>query len=117
MGEYRQKMVLAQEMRKVLENLMFDLRETSENSIQGVPADGLWHDRIDFIQAQLGNMEYIAKGGRLFRINNGHILMVADNIRDLRIRRQKMTPDIIEVQIEAKKNVLLTSNLKIRLPH
>ena len=112
--EFRQKTVLAHELQRVLEPLMFDLREARENTID-VPADGLWHDRISFIEGQQGVMEYLVQRGRLFRINNGKILMVADNIADLCIRRQKETPDILEVRIKAQKNVSLVSNLRIRV--
>ena len=94
---------------------MFDLSEAHENTILDVPADGLWHNRISFIQARQGAMKYLIKGGRLFRINNGRILMVADNISDFRIRRPKETPDVLEVQIKAQKNVSLVFNLRIKI--
>jgi len=113
--EFQQKTVLAQELRKVLENLMFDLSAARENTIMDVPADGRWHNRITFIQGRQGTMEYLIKGNRLFRISNGRILMVADNIADFRIRRQKEIAGILEVQIKAQKNVSLISNIKIRI--
>jgi len=113
--ELRQKVILAREIHGVLENLLFDFTEARESSIQGVPDDGLWHHRIDFDQIQLGPMEYMLKAGRLFRINDGRILMIADNMVDLRLRRQRQSPDILEVQLKAKKNVTLTINLKVRL--
>ena len=113
--EFQQKTVLAQELRKVLENLMLDLSAARENTIIDVPADGRWHNRITFIQGRQGTMEYLIKGNRLFRISNGRILMVADNIADFRIRRQKEIAGILEVQIKAQKNVSLISNIKIRI--
>ena len=113
--EFRQKAVLAQEIRKVLDHLMFDLREARENTILDAPADGQWHHRIAFDGAKQGALEYIIKDGHLLRINKGETMLIADNIGDMRIRRQKETPDILEVQIEAKKNVSLISNLKIRV--
>lgn len=115
--EFQQKVVLAQETRKVLEHVMFDLLDARESTILGVPADGLWHNRIAFNSAQQGVLEYIIKDGRLLRVNNGRILLVADNIVDLRIRRQQAAPDIVEVQIKAQKNVSLISNLKVRVSH
>jgi len=33
----------------------------------------------------------------------------------LRVRRQNLTPDILEIQIEAQNNVSQISNLKIRI--
>jgi len=114
-GEFRQKTVLAVETRKVLEHLMIDLREARQNTILDLPSDGAWHHRIAFDSAKEGALEYIIKEGHLFRFNKGSELLIADNIADLRIRRQKVTPDILEVQIEAQKDVSLVSNLKIRL--
>jgi hypothetical protein len=113
--EFQQKAVLAREIHKVLGSLMFDLSQARENSIQDVPADGLWHDRIAFFQIRQGPLEYLIKEGHLLRINNGESLLIADNIADLRIRRQKQTPDILEVQIKAQKNVSLFSNFKVRV--
>jgi len=113
--DFQQKVLLAQETRKVLDHLMFDLREAQQSSILDAPADGMWHSRIAFIQNQLGALEYIIKEGHLFRVNQGKTLLIADNIASLRMRRQKETPDILEVQIEAQKNVSLISNLKIRM--
>ena len=113
--ESRQKDVLAVEMRKVLEYMLFDLHDARENAILDVPADGVWHDRITFERGDLGTWEYLIKARRLLRINNGKILMIADNMVDMHIRRQKETPDILEVQIEAKKKVSLKSNLRIRI--
>ena len=94
---------------------MFDLRKRVKILSWMLPADGLWHNRIAFDQAQQGPLEYIIKDGHLLRINDGKTLLIADNISDLRIRRQKTTPDILEVQIEAQNNVSLVSNLKIRI--
>ena len=113
--EYQQKTVLAHEIHKVLGILMVDLSQARENTIQDVPADGQWHRRFAFVQAQQGAMEYSVREGHLFRTSNGKEALIADDIADLRIRRQKETPGILEVQIEAQKNVSLISNLKIRL--
>jgi hypothetical protein len=111
----RQKAVLAGEMWKVQSNLMLDLRQAHENSIRGVPPDGLWHRRIGFSSARQGTLEYMVSQGSLFRIQKGKPLLVSDHIEDLLIRRQKATPDMLEVQVVARKNVTLTSNLKIRI--
>ncbi len=113
--EFRQKAVLAHEIRKVLDHLIFDLLEARENSILDVPADGLWHHRIAFVSVRQGALEYILKEGRLFRVNRGGCVLIADDIGDLLFRRQKGRPDILEVQIVAQKNVSLISNLRIRV--
>jgi hypothetical protein len=115
--EYQQKVVLSQEIHKGLVHLMYDLTMAQKNSIHGVPADGQWHDRIAFFQTQQGPMEYLVRNNRLLRFSNGKAMLIADNIAELRIRRQQQVPDILEVQLEAQKNVTLISNFRIRLIH
>jgi hypothetical protein len=112
-GDYQQKTVLAKEIRKALDHLMPDLRQARENTLLGLPADGQWHDRVAFVQGQ-GVLEYMIKGGQLFRIDHGTGLLIADDIDGLRIRRQKAAPGILEVQIKAQNSVSLISNFKIR---
>ena len=113
--DFKQKIVLAHEVHKVLHYLMFDLRDARESTIQDVPADGQWHHRFAFENTQQGPLEYLIKEGHLFRINAGQRLLIADDIGDLQMRRQTQTPDILEVQIKAQKGVSLVSNLKIRI--
>jgi len=112
---FKQKTVLAYEIRKVLGYLMLDLREAREGSFIGLPVDGQWHERIAFKSSQLGDLEYIIQNRHLFRVSNGQQKLIADNIGDLRIRRQRSAPDIVEVQIEARNSVSLESNLRIRI--
>ena len=116
MEEFQQKVVLAKETRKVLENLMLDLIEARKSTFLGVPADGVWHSRIAFDRSGQGALEYIIKGGHLWRINNGKGTLIADDIADLRIRRQRTAPDIFEIQIKAQNKFSLVSNLRIRIP-
>jgi hypothetical protein len=111
----QQKVVLAREMGKVQNNLMFDLSQAHEYSIKGVPADGLWHNRIVFNSARQGALEYVVRQGNLFRVSKGKPVLISDHISDLRLRRQRETPDILEIQIETQKSVELISNLRIRL--
>jgi hypothetical protein len=113
--EFQQKAVLAKDMRKAVEHLMLDLIEARENTILDAPADGQWHDRIAFSTPRLGPLEYLIKDRHLWRNNEGKNLLIANNIGAFHIRRQKNTPDILEVQIEALSNVSLVSNLKIRI--
>ena len=115
--DYRQKTVLAQEIRKALDHLMTDLYDARENTIQGVPADGKWYNRIAFEHVRLGALEYVLRGGHLWCLNKDKAVLIADDIGALRIRRQKETPDILEVQIEARNNVALVSNFKVRIRH
>ena len=113
--ELRQKAVLALEMRKVLGFLMLDLREARVGTILDAPPDGLWHSRIAFNRAPQGVLEYSIKDGHLYRISKVKRFLVADHIAHLLIRRQKLTPYIVEVQIEAQNKVSLMSYLKIRI--
>lgn len=115
--EFRQKIILAKETKKALERLMFDLREARENTILDVRPDGLWHRRIAFIRAHQGVLEYTVKKGHLLRLNKGKEMLVADHIGDFCVRRQKGTPDILEVQIKAQDRVSLTFNLRVKILH
>ena len=113
--EIHQKAVLAQEIQKALYHIMFDLRSARENTIMDLPADGMWYNHIAFNRVHQGVLEYKITGGHLLRVINGKGLLIADHIGDMRIRRQKTTPYILEVQIEAQNNVSLKSYLKIRI--
>ena len=104
--EFGQKVVLAQETRKALGILMLNLSQANENTLHGVPVDGLWHEDVP---------GFVIKEGHLIMINHDQSLLIANHIIDLRIRRQRQTPDILELRIEAKKDVSLVSNLKIRI--
>jgi hypothetical protein len=115
--EFRQKIVLAHEIRKVLDHLMSDMYQARQGSFEGLPADGLWHKRIAFIETGQGALEYLIKEGHLLRISKGSVLVIADDIADICLRRHVNSPDILEVRIKAQKNVSLTSNLRIRILH
>jgi hypothetical protein len=114
---YHQKTLLAQEIHKVLDHLMFDLYDVSTGSLQDLPADGKWYDSIAFKHTGQGVSQYALRGGHLWLFKDGKALLIADYIRRLGVRRQKETPDILELQIEAQNGVSLLSNLKIRLRH
>ena len=88
--EFQQKAVFAQEIKMVTKPLMIDLNQERDNILMDVPADGEWH-----------------KTKRV---------LIADNIGDLRIRRLKENPGVLEVQIEAKENDSLIYNLRVRVP-
>ena len=112
--DYRQRVILAQEIRKVMNLMMFDLRETRQGSVQGVPADGQWHDRIAFEHSG-GPIEYSLKDGHVSRFSDGRGTPVADHIASLRMRRQAVDGAIAEVQIQARDKISLVSNFKIRM--
>jgi hypothetical protein len=103
--QYRQKIVLAKEIRKVLVQLFMDLSQGQNEPLLQVPADGGWH--ID--------PEYMIKEGHLFHLIDGRRTLIADDIAALRVRRQEQSPDILEIQIVARNSVSLVSNLRIRI--
>ncbi|MDE2028681.1 MAG: hypothetical protein KGK03_07970 [Candidatus Omnitrophica bacterium] len=103
--EYNRKVVLAKDIRKVLESLFLDLSENRNDALLKTPVDGRWH----------GDPEYIIKEGNLFHINGKTRFLVADHIAALRVRRLKQSPNILEIRIEAKSDVTLVSNLRIRI--
>ena len=115
--EFQQKLVLAQEIRKGLVHLMLDLRQARTGAIIDAPADGQWHSRVAFIQDNKGILEYIVKDGHLWRIDRGNPFMIADHITDLRMRREGVQGDILELQIEAHDGVTVKYVLKIKVHH
>jgi hypothetical protein len=112
--DHGRKMVLAQDVRKVMNYLMFDLRETRGASLKGVPPDGAWHERVAF-EHSTGPVEYSLKEGHVSRLGAGKTVAIADHISNLRMRRQAANPGIIEVQITARDKASLVSNFKIRM--
>jgi len=114
-NEYQQKLILAQEMRKALEHLMIDLSQARPGSLQDVPNDGQWHNRLEFESRGQGLLVYTIHNGNLYKQSHGQEELIADYIDLLRIRRQQTAPDIIEVQVEARNNMSLTSNLELRV--
>ena len=113
-NDYKQKAVLALEIHKALDQLMLDLSQTREKDVLGLPADGSWHDRLVFREGQLGVLEYLLKDGDLWRNFRGKSTLIAGHIGILRIRRQAIAPDILELQVIAQSKVTLVSNLRIR---
>jgi len=90
--EFNRKAVLIQESRKALEHLMFDIYQDKKGSFEGIAANGVWYQRVVLDRWGQGALKY-----------------------HLRIRRQKQTPDILEVRIEAPNDLVPISNFKIRI--
>ena len=112
--DYNQRVVLAQEIHGAMNHLMFDLRSARQGSVQEVLADGQWHDRIAFADAH-GPVEYFLKDGHLDRRSAGKTMSIADHIAFLHMRRPSADPAVLEVQIQARDRLSLTSNFKIRM--
>ena len=103
-------------IRKVLTPLLSDLRVVHESSIQDVPADGRWYDRITFSGLRQGILEYSAQEGRVWRTGNGKRILIADDIDGWHLRRQMKTPEILEIRIDTQKDDPLSLNLRARIP-
>jgi hypothetical protein len=88
--ELRQRAVLTREIRDVLKGLMPDLQKATASTIN-VPADGNWHPGVGFNKAR-GALQHA-----------------------VRYRRLPNAPDILEVQIEARKDTSLVLNLRTRI--
>jgi hypothetical protein len=86
--EAKDKALLAEDSRKAVGQLMFDIRENRDSLVRQVPANGEWR--------------------------NCH-WAVAQNVSCLRLRRTPQSPDILEVQMQAKKNVSLTFEVRVRM--
>ena len=113
--DYSQKVILAKETRKVMGQLMVDLRGAASKSINGAPADGRWYDRFAFDRSTIA-VEYSLKQGFLSRLSEGNRMPVAQHIASVRMRRQPNEASVVEVQIKAHQNLSsLVSNFKIRL--
>ena len=114
--EYPHKIVLAKEIRKVMDRMMIDVREAKQSSIREVPTDGKWHKRNAFDKVNEGMVEYVVvKDRQLVRLTPGRAETIANHIAAIRIRRPTKEADVLEIQIEAKKDISLMSNFKIRV--
>ena len=114
-ADFKQKIYLAMETRKALEHLMVDLSQASENNLLDLPADGQWHHRVAFSQAQDDIIEYSLHEGHLWKSNKGVDSLIADHLSDLSIRREPLSPGILEVKLTAQNSEELISNFKIRI--
>lgn len=109
---------LQQEMRKAMEALVLDLRETGGTSITNVPADGAWYSTITFklptgvnsgsINWDGFSVQYSVISGQLRRIYNVTptpiTRTICQNVQSIQFRRQLANPDILEVAMQAQKN-------------
>ena len=114
--EYEQKVVLAQEVHKVMDSMMQDLRAANPASIQGIPSDGRWYSKLSFKQAEAGVIEYsLDSKNQLCRLNKGHLQVIAQYISALQLRRFTANPSIMEIRLQAKNDASLMFNFKVRM--
>ena len=112
------QMALAKEIRKAMDAMMVDFREARSTTIQGVPADGQWHHRVSFNKGGKNVVRYevTSPTHELMRTEGdlSQFVPIARSIAGLNIRRQPGVLDVLEVQVQAKNQVELVSNFKIR---
>ena len=112
--DYARKVVLSKQVRSVMIYLMLDLRDAKQATLKDVPVDNHWHERMAFVCA-VGPVEYGLRAGRVSRMVAGRTTPIAEHIVFLRLRRLPKDPAVMEVQVQARDGVTLTSNFKIRL--
>lgn len=112
------QVALAKELHKAMGAMMTDLRQGRAGSVKGVPADGKWHHEIAFSTIKEGAIEYRLSGesgSDLNRTSAGVSQTIAAHIGTLNLRRQAADNSLMEVQLQARNNLSLTSNFKIRM--
>ena len=108
---------LQQELRKSMDWMIADLRQSGSSTITNVPADGNWYSTITFktssgvsggnIVWSANTIQYIVGGNnsnQLQRINGAQTKIIAQSIQSLQIRRQASTSNIVEISMQAQKN-------------
>jgi prepilin-type N-terminal cleavage/methylation domain-containing protein len=128
----RVQVELQQDLRKAMDWMKDDLRQTGSSAIDDVPADGEWYTSITFqmVTGVTGgtltwnsNTTQFVLGGtdsnQLQRIEDSTTKVIAQNIESLEFRRLAAAPDIIEVALEAEKDtvkgVTITSTLDFEI--
>ncbi len=95
--EFRQRVLKSWEAKKVPEQLMMAFSQGRENAHRDVPADGLWHHH--------------AFSDPLIRK-----VLIGSRITDLRLRRFRQSPGLLDIQVVAVKNIAVVLNLRVRIP-
>ncbi len=109
---------LQQELRKGLDVVIEDLRQTASSQMFGVPPDGNWYNTITYRKPTDVSSGFIVwgeqsqfllgglNGRQLLRRAGGSDEVIANNIVSLGIRRQWSTRDVIEVILSADKTTI-----------
>jgi len=110
---------LQQELRKGMEWMIYDLRQSGDSSITNVPADDNWYTTITFrtpagvtagsLSWNLSTVQFALGGAdsnQLQRIDGAGTKVIAQDIQSLQFRRQAATPNILEVAMTAQQNTI-----------
>ena len=123
---------LQQELRKAMDWMKDDLRQTGSSAIADVPADGVWYATITFQMATgisggkiawNSNATQFVLGGtdsnQLQRIENLITRVLALNIESLQFRRLATAPNVLEVALQSQKDTVkgdtITSTLDFKV--
>jgi prepilin-type N-terminal cleavage/methylation domain-containing protein len=100
---------LQQEMRNAMAWITNDLQQAGSSSIIDVPADGNQYPAISFrvcsgvsagkISWSNNPIGYIINANQLLRIEGGTNIAISENTQSLQFRRQRDTPNIVEVSL------------------
>ena len=103
---------LQQNLRKAMEKIKEDLRQSGASTITNVPADGTLYTTITFKTAtgvsssqitwDSNTITYTLASANLLRTYGGQIRVVATQISSVQFRRQSSTSDIVEVSLQAQ---------------
>ena len=111
---------LQQELRKGMDTMTEDLRQTGASTITDVNADGAPYNMITFkictgvsggnISWSSNTVQYALGSGinvnKILRTSGGQSKVIAQDIQTLQIRRQSSAPNIVEVSLSAQKNTV-----------
>ncbi len=110
---------LQQELRKGMDWITEDLRQSGTSAVVGVPVDGYWYNTITFKTCtgiNNGNISWAgqntqySKGGtgsaQLLRTTGGTSKVIAQDFQTVQFRRQAASANIVDVALTVQKNMI-----------
>ena len=125
---------LQQELRKAMDWITEDLRQSGTSTITDVPVDGQPHNTITFklcTGANNGNISWAgsntqySKGGtgsaQLLRTTGVQSKVIAQNFQSVQFRRQNTSANVVNVALTVQKNIIggrmlaMSSNFQVKM--
>jgi Tfp pilus assembly protein PilW len=124
---------IQQELRKAMDWLIEDLRQSGGSTVTDVLADGTWKTTLTFKKSAGGGsgsnswsatLQYSlggSDGNQLLRNDSSTSQVIAQNIQSFQARRQASTPDIVEITLQGQKNtangrtITISSQCKVEM--
>lgn len=123
---------LQQELRKAMDWMKDDLRQSGPTAISNVPANGSWYTTITFQTAagvsggsitwNSDTTQFVLGGtdsDQLRRIEGSTTTVIAQSMQSVQFRRLAGVPDIVEVALQAQrdtfKGATIASNLNFKV--